>query len=76
MRIEGGGEGSFRTKVEQEAARDYAKTFVNCPDSIETKLESFTKYVRQQNLTRFLARYEIFKQALNIKGSVIECGVL
>lgn len=71
-----GGEGSFRTEVEQKAARDYAKTFANCPDSIETKLGSFTKYVRQQNLTQFLARYEIFKQVSNIKGSVIECGVL
>ncbi len=75
MRIKGGGEGSFRTKGEKEASRNYAKTFVNCPDSIETKLNSFTKYVRQQDLTRFLARYEIFKQVLNIKGSVIECGV-
>jgi len=71
-----GEEGSFRTKVEQEVGKDYAKTFASCPDTIEAKLENFTKYVRQQSLTRFLARYEIFKQVLNIKGSVIECGVL
>ncbi len=76
MKIEGGGEGSFRTSAEQNAARDYAKAFANSLDSIEIKLESFTKYVRQQNLTRFLARYEIFKQVLDVKGSVIECGVL
>ena len=75
MRTEAGGEGGFRTRAEQEAARDYAKTFVDCPDSIETKLEGFTKYVRLQALTRFLARYEIFRQVLSVKGSIIECGV-
>lgn len=75
MRVEGGGEGAFRTSAEQEAVRDYARVFANYPASIEKKLESFTKYVRQQNLTRFLARYEIFKQVLKVKGSVIECGV-
>ena len=71
-----GEEGSFRTKEEQGIGKDYAKIFTSCPDTTEAKLESFTKYVRQQSLTRFLARYEIFKQVLNIKGSVVECGVL
>ena len=28
-----------------------------------------------QNLTRFLVLYEIFKQVLEVKGSIIECGV-
>lgn len=31
--------------------------------------------MRRQNLTRFLAQYEIFKQVLDVKGSIIECGV-
>ena len=38
-------------------------------------MENFPKYVRRQNLTRYLALYEIFKRVLPIKGSVIECGV-
>jgi hypothetical protein len=38
-------------------------------------MENFPKYVRRQNLTRFLSLYEIFKLALPVKGSVIECGV-
>lgn len=75
MSSRGGGEGSFRTGVEQKAVEDYARAFAKCPDRTEVKLDSFTKYVRQQALTRFLARYEIFKKILNIKGSVIECGV-
>jgi hypothetical protein len=40
------------------------------------KMINFTKYVPRQFLTRFLTRYEIFKQVLNVQGSVVECGVL
>ena len=68
-------EGGFRTKAEQEVGKKIEEAFVRCPDSVETKLESFTKYVRRQSLTRFLAQYELFKQVLDVKGSIIECGV-
>lgn len=43
--------------------------------SIEKKLANFSKYVRRQNIARFLAQYEIFKRQIGIKGSVVECGV-
>lgn len=42
---------------------------------LNVKLDNFEKYVRRQALTRFLARYELFKLQLNVKGSIIECGV-
>lgn len=51
------------------------KIFTDCPDSVEVKLENFPKYVRRQHLNRFLTMYEIFKEILPVKGSVIECGV-
>ena len=38
-------------------------------------MNNFAKYVRRQELTRFLVRHELFKQILNIKGSIVECGV-
>lgn len=41
----------------------------------DKKLANFTKYVRRQNLARFLAQTEIFKLQLQVKGSVLECGV-
>lgn len=66
---------SFRTPVEQEVGRNIERIFLECPDSIERKLENFPKYVRRQHLKRFLAMYEIFKLVLPAKGSVIECGV-
>jgi len=40
------------------------------------KLQNFTKYVPRQDLTNFLARYEIFKKILHIPGNIIDCGVL
>lgn len=67
--------GGLRTNAEQvEASRNRALFDAN-PSSWETKLENFPKYVRRQNLTRFLALYEIFKLIQPVKGSIIECGV-
>jgi len=65
----------FRTAAEEEVGKSIERIFTTCPDSVETKLENFPKYVRRQHLKRFLALYEIFKLALPVKGSVVECGV-
>lgn len=66
---------NFRTTVEQEVGKSIENIFDTSPDSIETKLENFPKYVRRQHLKRFLAMYEIFKMVLRTKGSIVECGV-
>lgn len=68
-------EGGFRSELEKEAQKKIASLFNESTDSIETRLENFPKYVRRQNATRFLSLYEIFKKVLDVKGSVIECGV-
>lgn len=65
----------FRTPVEQEVGKNVARIFEGCADSTESKLENFPKYVRRQHLKRFLAMYEVFKLAMPVKGSVVECGV-
>jgi hypothetical protein len=66
---------SFKTPTEQEVGQSVERIFANCPDSIETKLENFPKYVRRQHLKRFLAMYEIFKLVMPVKGSIVECGL-
>jgi hypothetical protein len=66
---------SFKTEVEREVGKSLENIFVNCSDSIESKLENFPKYVRRQHLKRFLAIYELFKLILPVKGSIVECGV-
>lgn len=67
--------GGLRTPAEQEEAARNKACFERNPSPWETKLENFPKYVRRQNLTRFVALYEIFKRVLPVKGSVVECGV-
>jgi hypothetical protein len=66
---------TFKTQQEQTVGPAIARIFEACSDSTETKIDGFPKYARRQHLKRFLAMYEIFKLALPIKGSVVECGV-
>lgn len=68
-------EGGFRTSQESLVAPRNKECFERNPDAWEKKMEAFPKYVRRQNLTRFLAQYEIFKRILPVKGSIVECGV-
>lgn len=68
-------DGGLRTSAEAEEAGNNRECFERNPSTWEKKLENFPKYVRRQNLTRFIALYEIFKRVLNVKGSIVECGV-
>jgi len=36
---------------------------------------NFPLYVRRQDLTKFLVRYELFKMAMHVHGHIVECGV-
>ena len=67
--------GGQRTPAERLEAGLNRECFERNPASWEDKIANFPKYVRRQNLTRFLALYELFKLVLPVKGSVIECGV-
>jgi hypothetical protein len=65
----------LRTEAERLEGSRNQQCFERNPGTWESKLENFPKYVRRQNLIRFISLYEIFKQVLHVKGSVIECGV-
>lgn len=65
----------YRTETEDQVGKEIERIFQACPDPVEVRLENFPKYVRRQHLKRFLALYELFKLALPVKGSVVECGV-
>ena len=67
--------GALRTPVEQEVARELVEAFSESADGLAVRLHNFTRYVRRQDLTRLLVRYELFKRILAIKGSIVECGV-
>jgi hypothetical protein len=40
------------------------------------KIEAFPKYITRQTMAKFLTKYELFKQILEVNGSIVECGVL
>lgn len=39
------------------------------------KWQNFEMYVHRRHLARFIVRYELFKKILEVKGSIVECGV-
>lgn len=61
------GEVDNRLEMEKYGAAG-AGTFVE-------KMENFPKFVSRQSMARYMALYEIFKLALPVHGSVVECGV-
>ena len=65
----------LRNKAETDEPKKVKKCFDQNPSAWSEKMESFPKYVRRQNLTRYLSLYEIFKKIIPVKGSIIECGV-
>jgi hypothetical protein len=67
--------GSLQTGAERRAAQDIAEVFASSPDDLPTRLASMARYARRAQVTRFAALYELFKLALPVKGSVVECGV-
>ena len=54
---------------------EYEKLFATFPGTTLSKLECFTRHVRRQTLSKFLARAEIFKKILSVHGSIIDLGV-
>lgn len=41
----------------------------------EQLADDFPSYIDRQSLARYLVRYELFKEILTVKGSIVECGV-
>lgn len=50
--------------------------FDQAEEPLARKLAAFPRFVERTDLSRFLVRYEIFKEILGVQGSVIECGVM
>jgi hypothetical protein len=66
---------TLQTAAEQGVGRQIECVFERSGDSLEARLENFPRYARRKTITRFITLYELFKKVLNVKGSVIECGV-
>jgi hypothetical protein len=69
------GEKSRHSQTEMQLFHDYELYFEKSPLLTINKLQDFSKYVRRQDLARFLAKNELFKLQAHLPGSIVECGV-
>ncbi|MBB2944343.1 hypothetical protein FB565_004072 [Actinoplanes lutulentus] len=70
-----GAPGSFSTEAERQVPGRIAEIFSSSPDELPVRLANMARYARRAQVTRFAALYELFKLALPVKGSIVECGV-
>jgi hypothetical protein len=57
--------------VIDELSRAFEKSSV----PVFQRLQTFPNYVRRQDISRFLTKYELFKLSIQANGSIVECGV-
>lgn len=68
---------SFATDKDKAYARDreeYLKKIAAHSGAVGIA-DGFAKYARRQEVTRFLARHELFKLVEGVQGCIVECGV-
>lgn len=64
-----------QTKADIKAMEGTEALFESFSGSTLSKLDNFTRHVRRQCLSKFLARAEIFNNILDVHGSVLDLGV-
>ena len=62
------------TDADKARFSDYANYFEGSPLPTSLKLSNFAKYIRRQDLSRFLAKNELFKLQIDVPGVIVECG--
>ncbi len=67
---------SFMSKINIEYLNSLNDYFEGSVGTTLDKINNFSKYVPRTHIARFLTRYEIFKEILDVQGVIIECGVL
>ncbi|GAA1582148.1 TylF/MycF/NovP-related O-methyltransferase [Actinoplanes couchii] len=67
--------GALQTDTERRVPAAIAEVFTHSADDLPTRLANMARYARRAQVTRFAALYELFKLALPVKGSIVECGV-
>lgn len=68
-------ESKYQTRANVDYRARLERYFGSSIGSTAEKLANFAKYVPRPKLTKFIGRYEIFKKVLQVRGSIVECGV-
>lgn len=61
--------------IKKEQDKEIEDYFLKSKLPIFIKLDTFPRFVSKRTLLHFICRYEIFKNILNVNGSIVECGV-
>jgi len=67
---------STRSADERSYSEEMEEFITDCEYSGYEKMQNFPLFASRQDLTRHLTKFEIFKKALTVQGSIVECGVL
>ena len=67
--------GNFQDR-EIDILTDYIELVRKHADTPEILLYNFARATRTQDITKFLVYHEVFKEILNVPGSIVEVGVL
>ena len=60
---------------QEEKRREEKKRAILQQIDPTTIADDFPIFINRQELVRYLVRYELFKRVLEVKGSIVECGV-
>jgi len=69
------GEPRNQSAANRQFHTEQEKYWHDSPGSVAAKLQNFTKYARREDLTKFLARNDVFRKQLHVHGSVVDIGV-
>ena len=61
---------------ERDALDNTLRRFMDARENPELVTSTFPRFVRFQDVTRFLVMYELFGKVLNLHGNIVEVGVL
>lgn len=66
----------IRPSEKEEAYYDSLEKFLGkCTGTRLQQIENFPKFAPRQALSWFLTKYEMYRQIVDVQGSIVECGV-
>jgi len=68
-------EPSYQSEQNLRARQELAGFWQDSPGTTAAKLQNFPKYVCREDITKFVARNELFKRQLQVQGSIVDLGV-
>jgi len=69
-------EKKMQSQSDMEQFQAMEEVFNSGSEEIHDRIDAFPKYATRQSIAKFLTKYEIFRQIVNVNGSIVECGVL